>query len=1145
LALGLGSREQGATARRDKNWYARRDCFAGQLSTQEVGVRVSARLKIFSVVAHVVWLGVGPAQAWEPDTGGDHLGQDWILADGDVVAGVHVNVGRFVIPADVQVQVRPRQGEEFGALEVRCCELELLGRLVADGAGHPGGQPAREGGGHQGAGPGGGCGGGPGSCVAQGASGGGYGGTGGQPEQETNWNEPCARCDNPVAGHCSGPGGPPYGTMDGPDLEPGSGGGASGNSCGCNGAGAVGGRGGGGVVLLSDGPAHIDGTISVNGEVAPLDDSDCGYHPGGGGGAGGGVLIQAAAISGGGVLSAQGGRGGEADGCPSSCGDWAWAGGGGGGGRIKLFTLDDRFAGTLQLDPGAGGPAPAGNAAFDGLPGEAGTVFRGAQLPFELDGCAGPPRVRLPDAMHALEGTPVRIEASGRDPDGGELHWSWDLDGDEVFDDAEGPTVEQTYPDDGDYPIGVAALDDEGQQVVASGSVRVANVAPTINSQAPGDGVEGQPWQYRVRASDPAGELDPLRVALELAPDGMSADGLRVSWTPTWEQALTGFALVRLSVHDDDGGHAEQAFRVELTWADADADGMADSWELSYGLDPGDPADADGDLDEDGLTNLEEFLARSDPSRFGRPDPPQPVAPADGSWVLSAQPALIVAPADDPDGDPLRYSFELSTDPDFRQLAQQGQDVPPGAEQIAWTVPRPLRENAAYWWRARASDGTFLSEPGPAWRFTVNAVPEPPGLPTLLTPPDGAPVNTPRPTFEVAVGDGDPDGEPLRLHWAVYAGLTLDAPAQEGWLDVAEAGPQATVAWSPEQDLQEDQVYRWRVELVDQGDMSSGWTEPFGFKLNQDNGAPPAPTLASPSDGATLQDQRVELGIVAGPDPDSDPITVLVQLDARPDFGGPDRLSWEDLEPGPDGRLRLDAGRLEDNTRYWWRARSSDGLNQSPWAGATFLVNQANEAPSAPTPWAPDHRAEVTTGTPQLVVVPALDPDLEAVLHRFQVASDPEFQHLLAESEELRSEPPLASPTPDVPEDPEDPEEEPGEDPPPDPEPPATLSWTVDGTLERGGPYYWRCRGRDALRAVGPWSSVRRFTVVAERRPPESTDAGTDGPDAGSSFDPDDGSSPRADRGCTCTQSGGAPGAALLSLLVLAGLLHTRRRVGQ
>ncbi|RKY11751.1 MAG: hypothetical protein DRP65_03325 [Planctomycetota bacterium] len=41
---------------------------------------------------------------------------------------------------------------------------------------------------------------------------------------------------------------------------------------------------------------------------------------------------------------------------------------------------------------------------------------------------------------------------------------------------------------------------------------------------------------------------------------------------------------------------------------DSDHDGMPDSWEKANGLNPGDPSDGNGDLDNDGYTNLEEYL---------------------------------------------------------------------------------------------------------------------------------------------------------------------------------------------------------------------------------------------------------------------------------------------------------------------------------------------------------------------------------------------------------------------------------------------------------------------------------------------------------------------------------------------------------
>jgi len=57
----------------------------------------------------------------------------------------------------------------------------------------------------------------------------------------------------------------------------------------------------------------------------------------------------------------------------------------------------------------------------------------------------------------------------------------------------------------------------------------------------------------------------------------------------------------------------ETTFTYSLSLFDSDRDGMPDEWEIDHGLDPNNPADANLDHDNDGLTNLNEYQRGTNP----------------------------------------------------------------------------------------------------------------------------------------------------------------------------------------------------------------------------------------------------------------------------------------------------------------------------------------------------------------------------------------------------------------------------------------------------------------------------------------------------------------------------------------------------
>ena len=59
-------------------------------------------------------------------------------------------------------------------------------------------------------------------------------------------------------------------------------------------------------------------------------------------------------------------------------------------------------------------------------------------------------------------------------------------------------------------------------------------------------------------------------------------------------------------------GAAQEAEKVVVL--DADGDGLPDEWEKKFSFDPSDAADASLDADNDGFTNLEEYIAKTNPT---------------------------------------------------------------------------------------------------------------------------------------------------------------------------------------------------------------------------------------------------------------------------------------------------------------------------------------------------------------------------------------------------------------------------------------------------------------------------------------------------------------------------------------------------
>src|SRR6185369_3523198 len=113
------------------------------------------------------------------------------------------------------------------------------------------------------------------------------------------------------------------------------------------------------------------------------------------------------------------------------------------------------------------------------------------------------------------EGSPLSLNAStSTDPNGGSLIYSWDLNGDGLFDDASGVTPTLTWEqlkgfgigDDGTFQVSLKVVNDEGFLAFASTTLTVKNVPPTLNLSGATDVNEGLAYTLNLASSDPGSD---------------------------------------------------------------------------------------------------------------------------------------------------------------------------------------------------------------------------------------------------------------------------------------------------------------------------------------------------------------------------------------------------------------------------------------------------------------------------------------------------------------------------------------------------------------------------------------------------------------------------------------------------------------
>ena len=216
-------------------------------------------------------------------------------------------------------------------------------------------------------------------------------------------------------------------------------------------------------------------------------------------------------------------------------------------------------------------------------------------------------------------------------------------------------------------------------------------------------------------------------------------------------------------------------------------------------------------------------------------------------------------------------------------------------------------------------------------------------------------------------------------------------------------------------------------------------------------GAPTAPSLVAPVQGADVEALPVTLSVGNAADPNADRLSYHFEIYSDSSLNT--LVDWGTVSETAGSTAWTASAPLIENATYFWRARAFDGILYGDWMSpASFRVNVANDLPTAPTISSPMDGTSVATLTPELTVGNSTDPDSTKLTYNFQVALDPDFAQIVAYAPGVSGGA-------------------------------ATTSWTLPVMLQENGTYYWRAQADDWM-IEGPWSATGSFFVNTSNEAP-------------------------------------------------------------
>ncbi|AHG92082.1 DNA/RNA non-specific endonuclease [Gemmatirosa kalamazoonensis] len=191
----------------------------------------------------------------------------------------------------------------------------------------------------------------------------------------------------------------------------------------------------------------------------------------------------------------------------------------------------------------------------------------------EASNCAPTARITGAGVDGGSEGQTLAFDATtSSDPDAGDvLSYEWRVNGQVV---GIQPTLSRAFADNGTYEVRLTVSDDKGAASVATRSVTITNVAPTVNAFAGATILRGETYQASGTFSDPGADTFTGTVSYGDAPAtslALGAGTFALSHTYT----TAGVRTVTVTVTDDDGGVGTRSAQVTVLSAQQGTQALA------------------------------------------------------------------------------------------------------------------------------------------------------------------------------------------------------------------------------------------------------------------------------------------------------------------------------------------------------------------------------------------------------------------------------------------------------------------------------------------------------------------------------------------------------------------------------------------